>query len=69
MSCSSGLPGAAGPTTPPRLSSKRLVAYRDQTSPLLDYYGKSGLLKSIDGLGTVQEIFDRVQAILDPMAG
>lgn len=53
----------------PEVIKQRLVAYRDQTSPLLDYYGKAGLLKSIDGLGTVEEIFDRVQAILDPMAG
>ena len=53
----------------PEVIKQRLVAYRDQTSPLLDYYGKAGLLKSIDGLGTVEEIFGRVQVILDPMAG
>ncbi len=52
----------------PEVIKQRLVAYRDQTSPLLDYYGKAALLKSIDGLGTVEDIFDRVQAILDPMA-
>ncbi len=52
----------------PEVIKQRLVAYRDQTSPLLDYYGKAGLLKSIDGLGTVEDIFGRVQAILDPMA-
>ena len=53
----------------PEVVKQRLVAYRNQTSPLLDYYGKTGLLKSIDGLGTIEEIFDRVAAILDPMAG
>ena len=53
----------------PEVIKQRLVAYRDQTSPLLDYYGKADLLKSIDGLGTIEEIFDRVQVILDPMAG
>ncbi len=53
----------------PEVIKQRLVAYRDQTSPLLDYYGKSGLLKSIDGLGTIEDIFGRVQVILDPMAG
>lgn len=52
----------------PEVIKQRLVAYRDQTSPLLDYYGKANLLKSIDGLGTVDDIFDRVQVILDPMA-
>ncbi len=53
----------------PEVIKQRLVAYRNQTSPLLDYYGKTGLLKSIDGLGTIEEIFDRVQAVLDPIAG
>ena len=38
----------------------RLVAYRNQTAPLLEYYGKTGLLKSVNGLGTIDEIFDRV---------
>ncbi len=53
----------------PEVIRQRLVAYRNQTSPLLDYYGKAGLLRSIDGLGTIEEIFDRVQAVLDPLAG
>lgn len=53
----------------PEVIKQRLVAYRDQTSPLLQYYGDVGLLKSIDGLGTVDEIFDRVQAVLDPIGG
>jgi len=52
----------------PDVIRQRLVAYRDQTSPLLDYYGKTGLLESVDGLGTIEEIFDRIQAILDPKA-
>ena len=44
---------------------QRLVSYSNQTMPLLDYYSKQGLLKSIDGLGTIDEIFGRVTAILD----
>jgi len=52
----------------PDVIRQRLVAYRDQTSPRLDYYGKTGLLESVDGLGTIEEIFDRIQAILDPKA-
>lgn len=45
---------------------QRLVSYANQTMPLLDYYGKKGLLQSIDGLGTVEEIFARVVGVLDP---
>ena len=49
----------------PEVIRQRLVAYRKQTEPLLEYYGRRGLLKSIDGLGTVDEIFDRAKAVLD----
>ena len=43
----------------------RLVGYRNQTSPLLDYYGKKGLLVTIDGLGAIEEIWSRIEAVLD----
>jgi len=48
----------------PEVIRQRLVAYRQQTEPLLDYYDRKGLLKSIDGLGTVDDIFDRVVSVL-----
>jgi len=41
----------------------RLRVYRDQTQPLIDYYGGQGLLKAVDGVGGIEEIGDRVQAI------
>lgn len=49
----------------PGVIRQRLVAYRCQTEPLLNYYTKKGLLKTIDGLGTVEEIFGRVKMVLD----
>ncbi len=51
----------------PEVIRQRLVAYREQTKPLLDYYGQRDLLKSIDGLGTVDEIFGRAKAVLDSL--
>jgi len=53
----------------PEVIRQRLVAYRQQTEPLLDYYRKQGLLKAILGLGTVDEIFARIKEVLDPFAG
>ena len=53
----------------PEVIRQRLVAYRDQTAPLLDYYSKQGLLKKINGLGSVDEIFARVKTELDRLAG
>ncbi len=49
----------------PDVIRQRLVAYRKQTEPLLEHYGRSGSLKSIDGLGTVDEIFGRAKDVLD----
>ena len=34
----------------------RLRVYEAQTAPLVDYYRKKGLLKEIDGVGSVEEI-------------
>ncbi len=49
----------------PEVIRQRLVAYRNQTAPLLEYYGKRGTLKSIDGVGTVDEIFERARKVLE----
>ena len=53
----------------PEVIRQRLVAYRQQTEPVLDYYHKAGLIKTIDGLGSIDEIFQRVKVVLDPIAG
>lgn len=52
----------------PEVIRQRLVAYRKQTEPLLAYYGTRGLLKSIDGLGTVEDVFCRARNVLDQFA-
>lgn len=38
----------------------RLRVYENQTAPLKDYYRKRGLLKEIDGVGSVEEVGKRV---------
>jgi len=53
----------------PEVISQRLVAYRQQTAPLLDYYAKRGLLRKINGLGSIEEIFARTKTELDRLAG
>lgn len=40
---------------------KRLEVYRQETLPLVAYYQKQGILKTIDGLGTVEEIEARLK--------
>jgi adenylate kinase len=46
----------------PEVFSKRITSFEVQTAPLLDYYAQQGKLASIDGLGTADEIFERVKA-------
>ena len=42
----------------------RLQVYNNETRPLLDYYGKAGLLSQIDGMGRPEEILNRILAKL-----
>lgn len=42
----------------------RLEVYRTETEPLIAYYRQNGLLRPIDGLGTIDEIFQRILAVL-----
>lgn len=42
----------------------RLTVYEKSTAPLIDYYGKKNILKSVDGMGSVDEIFNKVCSIL-----
>lgn len=44
--------------------TSRLKVYADQTKPLIDYYEKQGKLRKINGLGSIEEIFDRIKAVL-----
>lgn len=42
----------------------RLRVYREQTEPLIAYYNKMGLLRRIDGHGTIEEIARRIHRAL-----
>jgi adenylate kinase len=41
---------------------KRLEVYATKTAPLIPYYEKAGLLRRIDGIGSKDEIRDRIAA-------
>jgi len=42
----------------------RLAVYYEQTEPLKEYYRNCGILKSVDGVGTIDDIFGRIRAVL-----
>ncbi|MEE9305205.1 MAG: adenylate kinase, partial [bacterium] len=43
----------------------RLGVYREQTAPLVAYYEKQGLLRTVTGAGAIQEIFDAVCGVVE----
>jgi adenylate kinase len=49
----------------PETVRNRLEVYRDETAPLADYYEKRGLLVSVDGVGDIEEVFQRIEQVLD----
>ena len=43
---------------------KRLEVYTAQTEPLIGYYKKKGIVKSVSGTGSIDEIFKKVTEVL-----
>lgn len=43
----------------------RLDAYEKQTKPLLEYYQKENILKEVDGLQSIEDVFNDIKSILE----
>lgn len=48
----------------PETVKKRLEVYHAQTQPLIDYYKKQNILKSVDGTQPMEEVFHAIVEIL-----
>ena len=48
----------------PETVQKRLNVYHEQTQPLIDYYKKQGILKTVDGTKDMKAVFADITAIL-----
>jgi len=46
----------------------RMQVYAEQTYPLIEYYRQQGILATIDGLGTPDEVFDRLRECVSSVA-
>ncbi len=49
----------------PEAFKTRLVAYRQQTAPLSDYYARRGMLKVTDGMRPIDEVTEALFGMLD----
>ena len=43
----------------------RMEAYRRQTEPILPYYGAKGVLRTIDGMASIEEIASQIEVTLE----
>lgn len=48
----------------PETVKKRLNVYHEQTQPLIDFYGKKGILKEVDGTVDMKDVFKAITDIL-----
>ena len=43
---------------------KRLAVYHENTAPLLPYYSDKGLMRTVDGMASIEEVAQSIDAIL-----
>jgi adenylate kinase len=56
------------PDDNPDVLKGRLLAFRAQTAPLVDYYAGKGMLKSVDGMASIDDVTAALTGHLDPLA-
>ena len=45
--------------------AKRIDVYEEQTEPMVDFYRSNGLLHTIDGQGSVDDVYGRLKKLLE----
>ena len=48
----------------PETVKKRLAVYHNQTQPLIAYYGKQRILRTVDGTKDMEDVFQDITNIL-----
>jgi adenylate kinase len=56
------------PDDNPESLKKRLDAYRALTAPLIGYYASKGMLKTVDGMASIEDVSAAIAAVLDQTA-
>ncbi len=49
----------------PETVQKRLDVYHEQTAPLIEYYTKAGILRTVDGTVDMKEVFAAITKIIE----
>jgi adenylate kinase len=59
---------ALRPDDNPDVLRRRLEAYRSQTEPLIAYYRRRGVLRSVDGMAPITEVARQIEGVLANVA-
>ena len=49
----------------PAVIDNRINTYKNQSEPCLGFYRPKGVVRDIDGIGTIDEIFDRIKKVFE----
>jgi len=47
----------------PAVISQRIATYKNQSEPCLSHYRPAGIVRDIDGVGSIDEVFERIAAV------
>lgn len=53
------------PDDNPETVKARLAAYREQTAPILPFYREKGILRTVDGMASMEEVSRQIEAVLN----
>jgi adenylate kinase len=53
------------PDDNPAVVRDRLKVYNSQTAPLIDYYGKTGALRTVNGMADISEVTRQIERKLN----
>jgi adenylate kinase len=49
----------------PKVIQNRINTYKSQSEPCLKYYRPKGLARDIDGIGSIDEVFERIKKVFE----
>jgi adenylate kinase len=49
----------------PKVIQNRIDTYKNQSEPCINYYRPKGIVRDIDGVGTIDEVFARIQKVFE----
>jgi adenylate kinase len=49
----------------PAVIQNRIETYKSQSEPCLHFYEPKGIVRNIDGMGTIDEVFERIQKVFE----